>query len=123
MKKVPVLAVMGLLLGIASPLPIWPGPLLLRHIPPGIISFVLILAAYFAGRKTGSKVAGIITIIYGILATLAGMLFLTLVLLATSREFLTVSSILILGSIVALLSGITAIILGWKLATKTKKIN
>lgn len=121
MKKAEILAIIALLLGIASPLPIWPGPLLLRHIPPGIISFVLVLAAYFAGRKTGSKLAGVIMIVYGILATLAGILFLTLILLATSREFLTVSSVVLLGSIIALIAGITAIILGWKLARKPKK--
>ncbi|MEM2341731.1 MAG: hypothetical protein QXX94_05525 [Candidatus Bathyarchaeia archaeon] len=118
MKEDSVLAVMGLLLGIASPLPIWPGPHFLRHIPPAIISFLLILAAYFTGRKTGSKVAGAIIIVYGILATAAGMLFLTSVLFATSEEFLAMSSGIILGGIIALFAGITSITLGHKLARK-----
>ncbi|MBO3799450.1 MAG: hypothetical protein FGF52_00065 [Candidatus Brockarchaeota archaeon] len=48
-------------------------------------------------------------------------MFLTLVLLATSEEFLAVvGSILILGSITALFVGIISIILGYKSARKPK---
>lgn len=92
----------------------------MRHIPPGVLSFTLILSAYFIGRKAGSRLAGVIMIVYGLLATIAGILFLSLILIVTSTEILIVRSIIAVGGIVALIAGITSIILGVKIARKPK---
>lgn len=113
MKLGKFFALISLLLGIASPLPIWPGPALIRHLPPAIISFILITIACLLSKD--SKTVGIIAMIYGTLATLAGSIFITLYLSATSLEFLTTTGrIVLIGGIIALVAGLVTLILGYK---------
>jgi FtsH-binding integral membrane protein len=114
MKKFTLLAILGLLLGIASPLPIWPGPLLVRHLPPGIISAALVIFACFGTMKEGSKAVGVIAIIYGALASLSGILIFYIAT-GTSPEFLAGrGSIVVAGSVLAIFIGIMTILLGIK---------
>jgi FtsH-binding integral membrane protein len=105
-----VLAILGLLFGIASPLPIWPGPLSVKHLALTIVSAVLMMLACFGAIRENSKDVGTVAIIYGTLTSLIG------ITTATSPEFLAEDCItVIIGSIVSLIVGITAIILGIKI--------
>ena len=116
-----MIAIVGLLFGLASPLPIWPGPTTYRHLPPGIISVILMLIAGFGTMKKGSKIVGIIGFIYGILAIIAGILFSYIItLLGVSTDPGSRISIVILGTILALGAGVTSIILGFKAYRATK---
>ena len=107
------LAIIGLLLGLASPLPIWQGPTLYWHLALGIISAILIIVACLGTIQKGSKIVGIISIVYGVLATLLGSAFLLFVLVSyrfhifMDARFLPV---VMLGVIV----GVPSIILGFK---------
>jgi hypothetical protein len=121
LKKYIVMAILGLLLGVTSPFPIWPGPLLLRHLPPGIISAVLIILACLEAMKEGSKIVGAIAIVYGVLAILAGATF-TYVMFAVRSEELAVSGIIGVGAAICLIVGIVVLTLGYK-TFKTRKIS
>ena len=70
-----ILAVLGLLFGVTSPLPIWFGPTFIRRLPPGIVSAALIIFACLRSMRRGFRSVGVIAIIYGVLATLAGLAF------------------------------------------------
>jgi FtsH-binding integral membrane protein len=113
LKKYLVMAILGLLLGVTSPLPIWPGPLFLRYLPPGVISAVLIILACLGVMKRGSKIVGVIAIVYGVLAILAGVTF-TYVVFAVRSEGLAVSGIISVGAVICLIVGIVVLILGYK---------
>lgn len=121
MKRFIILAILGLLLGIASPLPVWPGPALLRHLPPGVFSAILIISACIGAiRSGGSKTVGVIGMIYGALATLAGVFF----TLVSSYAFMYMGQseeahIRAIGGLLpiclgVLVIGITVILLGYK---------
>jgi hypothetical protein len=114
MKLFIILSILGLITGIASPLPIWPGPGFLRHLPPGIISAVFILSACLGAMKEGSKAVGAIAITYGVLASLAGAAFTYATITAINEEIRVASGIILIGSVIALTIGIIAIILGYK---------
>jgi hypothetical protein len=114
MKKYIVMAILGLLLGVASPFPIWPGPSFLRHLLPGVISTVLIILACLGVMRKGSKIVGAIAIVYGALATLAGAIFTYVLFAATSEEFRVVSGIISLGAAICLIIGIIVLVLGYK---------
>lgn len=105
-----MLSVLGLLLGIISPLPIWPGPPFLRHLPPGILSAVLVILACLGSMKKGSRAVGAIAIVYGVLATLAGLFF-TIISIMAAALFMT---FFLPISIVVLAIGITVFLLGCK---------
>lgn len=111
-----VLCVVGLLLGLASPLPIWWGPILYRHLTPAIISAILVIVACLGAMKKGSKAVGIISLVYGVLATVFGALLsvviFPLLVGSTGTEYYT--PVLILGTVLAIAVGITAIVLGFK---------
>ena len=110
------LAIIGLILGLASPLPIWQGPTLYWPFTLGIISAILIVVACLGTIQKGSKIVGIISLVYGVLATLFGSAFLLFVLissLASYRMFLMDARffpVVVLGVIV----GVPSIILGFK---------
>jgi hypothetical protein len=78
-----IVALIALLLGLASPLPIWPGPHLIRHLPPALLSVLLIIFACL--RAKGSKAVSIIALIYGFLA-LSGCGALIYILLTATSE-------------------------------------
>jgi hypothetical protein len=121
LKKYIVMAILGLLLGVTSPFPIWPGPLLLRHLPPGIISAVPLIVACLGAMKRGSKVVGAIAVVYGVLAILAGAAF-TYVLFAVRSEELAVSGIIGVGAAICLIVGIVVLTLGYK-TFETRKMS
>jgi len=113
LKKYIAMAILGLLLGVASPFPIWPGPLFIRHLTPGVISAVLLILACLGAMKRGSKVVGAIAVVYGVLAILAGAAF-TYVMFAVRSEELAVSRIIGVGAAICLIVGIVVLILGYK---------
>ena len=115
-----ILGIIGLLFGVASPLPIWPGPLIYRHLTPGIVSAILIIISCLGSLKKGSKIVGIIGILYGILAIIAGVFFSVLLTLLNSAEANTIFPLAMLGTAVALTAGIISLILGYK-TYKAKK--
>jgi hypothetical protein len=119
LKKYIAMAILGLLLGVASPFPIWPGPLFIRHLTPGVISAVLLILACLGAMKRGSKVVGAIAVVYGVLAILAGAAF-TYVMFAVRSEELAVSRIIGVGAAICLIVGIVVLILGYK-TFKTRK--
>ena len=110
------LAIIGLLLGLASPLPIWQGPILYWNLTLVIISAILIIVACLGTIQKGSKIVGIISLVYGVLATLFGSSFLLFVLvssLVSYREILMAARffpVVVLWVIV----GVPSIILGFK---------
>jgi hypothetical protein len=116
------LAIVGVLFGLASPLPIWPGPLIYRHLTPGIISAILIIISCLGIMKEGSRIVGVISLVYGALATVAGILFSWIVSLfgLGNPGSGSLTPVILLGSIIALVVGITSIILGFK-TYKAKK--
>ena len=114
MKKYLVMAILGLLLGVTSPFPIWPGPGFLRHLPPGVISAVLIILACLGAMKRGSKIVGTIAVVYGALAILAGATFTYVLFAVTSEEFRVMSEIISIGAAICLIVGIVVLVLGYK---------
>lgn len=78
---------------------------MIRHLPPAIISGILVIASCLGVSKSGSKIVGIIAIIYGILASLVAF---------NIARLLTITVATIFGIIIALIVGIAALILGYK---------
>jgi hypothetical protein len=120
-KPYPLLAILGLALGVASPLPIWPGPLFIRHLPPGLVSFALIVAACLGSMREGSKVVGGIAIFYGAMPALAGLAAVLLAASAASAEVVALRGVLIAGGAFLLAVGLTAISLGCKTFRRAKR--
>ena len=112
-----IICIIGLLFGLASPLPIWPGPVIYRHLTPAIISAILVIAACSGTIKQGSKIIGIISMIYGVLATIGGI-FLSAILsmfgLLGSTGAGPYAQLIMFGTILAIVVGIISIILGYK---------
>jgi hypothetical protein len=115
-----VLAVLGLLLGVASPLPIWPGGEFIRHLLPGIVSAALIISACLRSMRMGSRSVGVIAMIYGALATLAGLAFTAASIIASmsvrpiEEARITIMAGLLPVSIAVLIVGVSVILLGYK---------
>ena len=110
------LAIIGLLLGLASPLPIWQGPTLYWNLTLVIISAILIIVACLGTIQKGSKIVGVISLVYGVLATLFGsalLLFVFVSSLVSYRDILMAARffpVVVLWVIV----GVPSIILGFK---------
>jgi hypothetical protein len=66
--------------------------------------------------KNGSRIVGIISLVYGVLATIAGILFSWIVSLfgLGNPGSGSLTPVILLGSLIALVVGITSIILGFK---------
>ena len=112
-------AVVGFILAGTSILPIWPGPLLVRHLPPAVLSAVVTLFACLRARSEKSRLAGGITLAYGLLACVVGVGFLFIVSTATSWEALAaVGSYFVGGSVFAIVIGIAIAFLSWKILRK-----
>lgn len=109
-------------MGIASPLPIWPGPHYIRHLPAGITSFILIVVACLKSMKEGSKVVGGIAVFYGAMPTLAGLGMILLAVSATSMEVAAMGGVLIAGGVFLLSVGLIAILLGYKTFRRVKRL-
>jgi hypothetical protein len=115
-----VLVVLGLLLGVASPLPIWPGPEFIRHLLPGMVSAALIISACLGSMRRGSRSVGVIAMIYGALATLAGLAFTAASIIASmtvrpiEEAHIAIMAGLLPISIGVLIVGVSAILLGYK---------
>jgi hypothetical protein len=122
LKKYIAMAILGLLLGVVSPFPIWPGPLFLRHLTPGVISAVLLIVACLGAMKEGSNIVGAIAVVYGVLAILAGATFTYVLFAARSEEFRAVGGIISVGAAICLIVGIVVLTLGYK-TFKTRKIS
>jgi len=97
------LAIIALLLGLASPLPIWPGPSFIRHLPPALLSAVLMITALL--RAGGSRNVSIVGMIYGFLA-LGGCATLLLLFLSVSGEGLFQHPVIVLVIILGITAGI-----------------
>jgi hypothetical protein len=130
MKPYPLLALLGLLLGVTSPLPIWANIIRIRigGIPHagqlliGIISFILIIIACLGSMREGSKIVGGIAILYGAMPTLAGLAMILLAAIMPSTE--TAEYLRALSRVVVpllLIVGLTAIFLGYKTFKRAKK--
>ena len=115
-----ILAVLGLLLGVASPLPIWPGPTFIRHLPPGIVSAALIISVCLISMRRGFRSVGVMAMIYGVLATLAGLAFTAISIIASmavmpiEEAHIAIIAGLLPISIAVLIIGVSIILLGYK---------
>ena len=109
------LAIIGLLLGLASPLPIWQGPTLYWNLTLGIISAILIIVACLGTIQKGSRSVGIISLVYGLLATLLGSAILLFPLVSHFYGLKIVLGVsAALGAILGVIVGVPSIILGFK---------
>jgi hypothetical protein len=82
-KIASLVAVLALLLEWITPLPIWPGPHLVRYILPAILSLVLIIFACLKGG--GSKIVSAIALLYGF-TILAGCGLIVYVIFSATSE-------------------------------------
>jgi len=118
-----ILCIIGLLFGLASPLPIWPGPVIYRHLVPAIISAIFIIVACAGTIKQGSTIIGILSLIYGVLATIGGI-FLSAIFsmfgLFGSTGAGPYTQLIMFGTVLAIVIGIISIILGYKTFRATK---
>ena len=83
-KKIVGLAILALLLEWITPLPIWPGPHLVRHILPALLSLALIIFACLEAK--GSKIVSAVALIYGFTILAGCGLILYVLFTATSYE-------------------------------------
>ena len=110
------LAIIGLLLGLTSQIPILLGYSLYWNLTLVIISAILIIVACLETIQKGSKIVGIISLVYGVLATLFGSAFLLFVLissLASYRSFVMDANAFP-GVVLGVIVGVPSIILGFK---------
>ena len=110
------LAIIGLLLGLASSLPIWQGPILYLNLTLVIISAILIVVACLGTIQKGSKIVGVVSLVYGVLATLFGSAFLLFVLVSSLVSYRGILMDARFFPIVVLwvIVGVPSIILGFK---------
>jgi len=107
-KKVVGLAILALLLEWITPLPIWPGPHLVRHILPALLSLALIIFACLKAK--GSKIVSAVALIYGFTIFAGCGLILYVLLTATSEvRVLLQTPIVYLGVFGAVLCGLLVI--------------
>ena len=112
-----VVSIIALLMGLASPLPIWPGPLLFRHLPPAIFSGILMMLSCLMVRKEGSRAVGIVSIIYGTLATIGAALLLIIFIALLENEWL-----LKLSATLGVAIGLAVLILGIRIIRLKQRI-